>query len=174
MQLLVRLASARPIFVRMWTDLLMPILLIQTRQNTLELNRAESNATQTAASVFRMAIVNSKDVARVAIAGMTDEGELDRIDVLRFLTLVDEITWFSVLIWQRQRIGLIPRGQWERNYSVLGILLTRRGAVWWDQNKASFPPGFAEDVDNAIAAQQIRTLSLGITRYQPSGDSAAM
>ena len=135
------------------------LLLIQTRQNTVALVRAEKNATQTAASVFRMAIVNDKDVARVAVVGTAEEGELDQIDEFRFQMLVDEVVWFSVLIWQRQQIRLIEKGEWERGqFATLGILATRRGAVWWDQNKASFPPGFTKDVDNAISTQQIAQL----------------
>ena len=128
-------------------------LLIQTRQNRVALERAEAIAAQTAASAFRMAIVNNKDVARVLNAGIAEEGELDQIDEIRFQTLLNEIMWFSTLIWQRQRIGLFP-GDWERTQDALLGFLARRGAVWWGQNKAGFPPEFAEDVDKIIAAQQ--------------------
>ena len=136
-------------------------LLIQTRQNAVALARAEANANQTAASIFRMAIVNDKDVARVVIAAVAEKGELDQIDTLRFQMLLFEMVWFSVLLWQQQQVGIAPKGAWERSHRVLDILVTRRGAVWWDQSKAGFPPGFTKDVDKAIAAQQISAPRLG-------------
>ena len=130
-------------------------LLIQTRQNTVALSRAEAIAAQTAASPWRMAIVNDKDVARVIKAGYED-GDLDQIDEIRYQTALNEIIWFSALIWQREQIGLFPPGDWERTgRAMLPLLVARRGAVWWDQNKASFPPGFSEDLDKIIAAQRI-------------------
>jgi len=134
-------------------------LLIQTRQNTVALARAEAIAAQTAASPWRMAIVNDKDVARVIKAG-SEDGELDQIDEIRYQAFLNEVIWWSALIWQREQIGLFPPGDWERTgRNMLPLLVARRGAAWWDQNKAGFPPRFSEDLDKIIAMQRITTPS---------------
>src|SRR5579864_1584931 len=76
-------------------------LLIQLRHNTVALIRAESTATQTAASVWRMAIVNNRDVARLLTSALAENGDLDEIDELRFGHLLAEIIWFAAHIWHR-------------------------------------------------------------------------
>src|SRR5476651_2727091 len=122
-------------------------LLIQTRQNTAALLRGEANATQAQASAFRLAIINNREVARLLTVRLASDGNLDEIDEMRLRQLLSEIVWFSQHIWARQQRGLLTKGEWERGTAIVtDLLVTRRGAAWWDQNKASFPPGFPEAV----------------------------
>jgi hypothetical protein len=132
-------------------------LLIQTRQNTMALFRAEANATYTAGSEWMMAIINNQDLARLLIAGSAENGNLNEIDDLRFGNFLRLTLWFSQHIWHRQKLGILPEGEWERGTAIVtDLLVTRRGAAWWDQNKASFPPGFPEAVDKAIEASRLK------------------
>jgi len=118
-------------------------LLIQTRQNTAALMRAEANATYTAGSEWILAIINNHDLARLLIAGTANNGELDAIDDLRFRHLLLLVVWFSQHIWHRQQMGILPKGEWERGTAIVtDLLVTRRGTARWENNKASFPPGF--------------------------------
>jgi len=79
------------------------ILVLQMRRNTAVLMRAEANATQAAASAFQLAIVTNRDVARIATIGLSDDGELDKIDELRLDQLFNEIVWSSQHIWDREQ-----------------------------------------------------------------------
>ncbi|HEY2069305.1 MAG TPA: hypothetical protein VGG48_07110 [Rhizomicrobium sp.] len=127
-------------------------LLLQVRQNTQALRRAEANATQSQASAFRLAIVTNRDVAQMLAAGAADDGTLDAVDELRFATLLGEIAWSSCHIWMREEGGLFPHaGEWERGaVLVIELIATKRGRVWWAQSKTSFPAGFGRDVDKAL------------------------
>jgi hypothetical protein len=49
-------------------------LLIQTRQNSMALLRAEANGTYRAGSEWMMAIINNQDLARILIARSAFDG----------------------------------------------------------------------------------------------------
>ncbi len=126
-------------------------LVLQMRQNTAAIMRAEANATQAAASAFRLAIVTNRDVARLASIGLADDTDLDTIDELRMNQLFNEIVWFSQHVWDRERQGFFGKNEWARSTKLItDLLISRRGAQWWDRNKPDFPPGFVEMVDKAI------------------------
>jgi hypothetical protein len=127
-------------------------LLLQIRQNTRALQRAEANATQSQASNFRLAIINNREVAAMMAAATAPDGALDKVDELRFSTMMSEIVWFSYHIWDRQRLGLLPAVlEWERSAPlIINLFVTTRGAQWWSGNRASFPPTFGRDIDKAM------------------------
>ncbi len=133
-------------------------LTLQLRQNTAALERAEANATQSQASAFRLAIVNSRDVAKLLVVGSADDGNLDEIDDARFGALLGERIWFLSHVWDREQRGLLAKGVWERVRSLAAEpLTTKRGALWWDRNRGTFPPEFALAVDVAIGATKRAT-----------------
>lgn len=126
-------------------------LAIQLRRNTAAVMRAEANATQAAASAFRLAIVTSRDVAGLVSVGLSDDSELDAVDELRLNQLFNEVVWFSQHVWDRERQGFFIEGEWERSTKIItDLLISRRGAQWWDRNKPDFPPGFVAKVDKAL------------------------
>src|SRR5580692_952978 len=88
-------------------------LVIQMRLNTAALKRAEYSAAQTAASAFRMTIVDNRDVATLLTAALAQNGNLDETDNLRLQHLLTEILWFSWLVWDRQQTGLFSKDDWK-------------------------------------------------------------
>ena len=128
-------------------------LLLQTRQNTLALQRAEANATQAQISAWRIPIINSREVAKL-LTSAGSEG-VDDVDLLRFNFLMSEIVWSFVHVWSRDRAGLLPMGGWMPVGGLLAQRLsTGRGPTWWEQNKSTVPPAFRVDVDNLLASMR--------------------
>jgi hypothetical protein len=125
---------------------------LQPRQNTVQLLRGAQDATLTQSSAFRLAIVNSREVAELWTRGLADAEPLDAPDTLRLETLFTERAWISYHAWDRSRHGLAIKGQWERGAQrrLGGFLSTRRGSAWWAGYKAMFPPQYAADIDKGI------------------------
>ena len=130
-------------------------LVIQMRLNTAALKRAEYNAAQTAASAFRMTIVDNRDVATLLTAALAQNGNLDETDNLRLQHLLTEILWFSWLVWDRQQTGLFSKDDWKATTPLFtDLLIAEQGAAWWNHYKSGCPPAFRADVDTAIAARR--------------------
>lgn len=126
---------------------------LQLRQNTLQLRRGAGDATLTQSSAFRLAIVNSREVAELWTRGLADTETLDAADTLRVEMLFAERAWIGYHGWDRSRHGLTMKGQWERAglTALVSLLSSRRGREWWAGNKLRFPPQYAADVDKGIA-----------------------
>ena len=126
-------------------------LSLQARQSTASFHRAEANETQNQASVFRMAIVESRDVAQIWAVGLKDDGALDEIDELRFETLLTELFWHSFNLWDRARRGIFGEpGSIDLLSYLAEPLSNKRGSRWWGNNRNSCPRDFALAVDKAI------------------------
>jgi hypothetical protein len=125
--------------------------VLQLRHNAAALRRAEVNATQSEASSYRMAVVASRDVAKLVAEGVAENGTLDAIDDMRFRYFLSEFMWVRQHIWDRQEMGLMDKGSWEGASGVIDILASRRGALWWQTNKSAYSPGFRAVVDKATA-----------------------
>jgi hypothetical protein len=130
-------------------------LNVQIRHNTAAFQRAEANATQSQASIFRIALINSRDVAQLLAEGRRDDSVLDEADEIRFRATVAEQFWMFRQMWDREKRGLLEKGVWESNSPVLvRILATKRGASWWTTNKSTAPRDLMRDIDDRISAQQ--------------------
>ena len=129
-------------------------LLLQTRQNTLVLRRAEANATQSQVSAYRLAIVNSREVAKLLTSATSEGTALDDVDLVRFNNLMSEIMWSLFHVWQREQAGLFPKGEFKRGggRAVAYMLSRGSGAAWWEEQKAMFPPSFMTDVEGMLAS----------------------
>src|SRR5262249_5598488 len=130
-------------------------LTLQLRQSTTMLKRLESNAQQAQFSTFRMAIASSRDIAQVWIAGRQDDSDLDAVDEVRFRNLVGEGTFGFLQLFDRHRKGLWDSFDQEAR-SLTALLSTKRGDLWWQQNKAHFPKEFIDEMDNHLHTSRVQ------------------
>ena len=127
---------------------------LQIRQNTSALVRNEHNSTMSQWTVIRMAIAQHRDIAELMTDGLRGTRELDAADQLRLEQMLQEYAWASFHIWDRTQRGVFPPGTFELTAGVLlqEVLVTVRGAAWWNQAKhAGFIPGYVADVDAVLA-----------------------
>lgn len=129
---------------------------LQARQNAASFLRAENNATQSQNSAFRLAIVENRDVARLWLEGQKIGSTLDQVDELRFETLLSEVFWIFYQEDDRAQRGVW--GEWQRSTlsDLAKILISERGARWWNKSRHVTDPKFAGSVDLAIREFQTR------------------
>jgi hypothetical protein len=126
----------------------------QLHLNTTQLRRGEANATLMQASAFRLAVAGNGEVARLLDRGLTNDQVLDAPDRMRFEMLLSEFTWITFHMWERFRLRIGTRGQWQRGPlpALARYLSTPGGKAWWEVAKVRFPPDFSATVDGALTA----------------------
>ncbi len=136
-------------------------LTIQMRQNTHAMIRAELNAAQEQNSIWRLAVAGSAELTGLWIRGLRDEA-LTEIEERRFGLLLHDLLFGALQTWDRQNRGMFVGGAWDRGTARFArgpwdtvaprygaMLVTKRGAKWWEQNKDVFPPNFVAAIDAA-------------------------
>jgi len=139
---------------------------LQLRQNTAQMERAEANATHAQQSAIRMAIVTNRDIAQLWLMGLSDDGELNSADELRFETLLEERVIAGWHIWDRVQRGLLTTVSSEGSASAIATFLsTRRGRAFWVNSRFRSGSAYAESPERAIARRSERS----VTTSDPSG-----
>ena len=126
----------------------------QLRQNTVELKRGEANATLAQASAYRLAVAGNPEVAQLLSRGLSREQTLDAPDQMRFELLLTEYTWITFHMWDRFRLRIGTKGQWQRGPlpALARYLTTPGGQAWWSIAKVRYPPEFRAAIDGGLTA----------------------
>lgn len=119
---------------------------LQVQQNTRQLQREESNATQTQWQAIRLLVASNREVAELWVAGLNGDA-LDAVQRLRFESLLTEHIWATSQIYYRGKAGVFGAGEFESTSGppLARLLCTRGGALWWQKNKLAFPADFVRD-----------------------------
>jgi hypothetical protein len=120
---------------------------LQVQQNTRQLQREESNATQSQWQAIRLLVASNREVAELWVAGLNGDA-LDAVQRLRFDSLLREHVWATSQIYYRGKAGVFGAGEFESTSGppLARQLCTRGGALWWQKNKLGFPADFVRDV----------------------------
>ncbi|WP_412061290.1 hypothetical protein [Rubrivirga sp. IMCC45206] len=124
---------------------------VQLRQATDQLERQESNATQSQWQAIRLLIAGDRDAARVWTEGLAGDS-LDAVDAARFDRLLEEHAWATVHIWDRTRRGLFEAANFQRSAAppLARWLCTPGGGPWWTARRDRYPAGFVEAMGTAM------------------------
>jgi len=124
---------------------------IQLRQNTLQLQRAEKNATNSEASILRQAIFSDGDLAELLSACVRQTRPLDPIEVDRMSLLFWEMGFQLIQFWERTQHGLFKRQEFESLAPMYAPYFTSAfGLEWWRQARLIFRPDFVVDVEHLM------------------------
>lgn len=147
-------------------------LSAQIQQNTVQLRRADLNATQEHWSAIRLFIAGDRDHA-IFLSTSLNGAELDAADQLRFNALMAEHTRATYQIWDRNQNSSFESGDFILHAAppLARLLCTVGGGRWWKQFRPEFPAGFADDVDVALANMQAGGGS-GDPAHPCAGDAA--
>ncbi len=127
-------------------------LSTQVQQNTIQLQRADSNATQTHWQGIRLYFAADRSRAEFW-SNALNGAELDAPDRLRFNALMSEHTWATYQIWDSTGRGVSERNNFINNAAspLARLICTAGGRPWWTRFRVEYPPPFAEDMDKALA-----------------------
>ena len=141
-------------------------LTIQIRQNTRAMMRAEANVTQEQLSNWRLAIAQSAELPDIWNKGLRDD-DLNEVEEVRYSMLLQDLTFAIFQIWHRRRLAFLPAENWKRIASSLAtILVTKRGAAWWERNRDLAEADYAAEIDAAI--RDVRTSGQSVARSRPA------
>jgi hypothetical protein len=119
---------------------------LQVQQNTTQLQREESNATQSQWQAIRLLVASNREVAELWVAGLNGDA-LDAVQKLRFESLLTEHIWATSQIYYRRKLfGDMWEFESTSGPPLARLLCTRGGALWWQKNKRAFPADFVRDV----------------------------
>ena len=135
-------------------------LAFQIRASTAA-SRAESVRTvaQTSAS-YMTSIIESPDVARVFLAGLTRDSDISPEDGVRFDFLMAQIVSLESAAFEEARLGVGDAARLdERATAVTAFLVTPGGRRWWNHYADQYGPEFRQSYQSRIdvaerAAQQ--------------------
>lgn len=128
-------------------------LSTQVQQNTVQLRRADLNATQEHWSAIRLFIAADRDRAAFWSASLNG-AELDPPDQLRFNALMAEHARATFQIWDRNKSSSFESDDFARYAAppLARLLCTAGGSRWWSQFRREYPALFAGDMDKALAS----------------------
>lgn len=119
---------------------------LQLQQNTRQLEREESNATQSQWQAIRLLVASNREVAELWVAGLNGDA-LDAVQRLRFESLLTEHIWATSQMYYRGKLfGGTEEFESTSGPPLARWLCTRGGALWWQKNKLAFPADFVRDV----------------------------
>jgi len=139
-------------------------LAIQMRQNTHAIMRTELNAAQEQNSIWRLALAGSAELTSIWTRGLRDEA-LTEIEERRFGFLLHDLLFAALQTFDRQNRGMFD-GPWDRAAPrFAAMLVTKRGAAWWERNKDVFPPNFIVAIE--AAAVRVRASRYSVANFTP-------
>lgn len=126
---------------------------VQLRQNTLQLRRAETNVTNTEASVIRQSILLNSEVAELVTVSMTGSRALSEVEMHRLTAFFWEVGYQAIQFWDRTKNGLFPRTVFDKTIVVYSPYLTSlHGLNWWRFARTIYEPDFVVAIERAIPA----------------------
>lgn len=128
-------------------------LSAQIQQNTTQLRRADLNATHDHWSAIRLFMAGDREHAAFWSASLNG-AELDPPDQIRFNALMAEYARATFQIWDRNKSSNFDKDDFVRSAAppLARVLCTVGGLHWWSQFRTEFPAGFAEEMDEVVAA----------------------
>ena len=126
---------------------------LEMHHNSVMAERLNRDATFQQSLQIQLAIGEHRDIAEMLIKGESDAAALDAADQLRFDRMLTAIMRDYQQIWERERLGSFPAGNFFREVGpgFTPHLNTPGGRAWWQHRKLAFPAGFVRDVDKALA-----------------------
>jgi len=125
---------------------------VQLRQNTVQMQRAERNATNAEASIIRQAVFTDPDVAELVHACVNETRPLSPVEVDRLNLFLWEVGYLIIQFWDRTRYGLFQRKEeYEKIVQSLSPYFTSRfGLAWWRVARGVFRSDFVADLEQVI------------------------
>lgn len=124
---------------------------VQLRQNTLQLRRAETNATNVEAQVIRQSLLNNADVAELVTACVSGSRTFDDVEAHRLTAFFWEIGFQLIQFWDRTRHGLFEWAVFNRTVAIYTPYLTsQHGLTWWRMARTIYQPEFVAALELAI------------------------
>jgi hypothetical protein len=130
---------------------------VQLQQHTIQLKRAEKNATNAEASVIRQSVLLNSDVAELVHAAVHETRALSPVEVDRFNVLLWEIAYLLLQFWDRTNYGLFLREEeFEKvTRSFSPYFSSKLGRVWWQTAKGVVRSDFAADFEKLIPGMNL-------------------
>ena len=126
---------------------------IQLRHATVQMRRAEANATNSEATVLRHAIFTDGEFAEIVSAAVRQTRTLDVVEADRMTQFLWEIGFQALQFWDRTRHGLFSRQEFEGLApTYLPYLTCPLGLQWWRIARTVYRPDFVADIEKIIPA----------------------
>ncbi|XOV83653.1 MAG: hypothetical protein ACFHXK_00755 [bacterium] len=128
----------------------------QIGQQNRQAKRTENNASFAQFSGLRISLATDPEFAKFLTDSLHSPESLDETGLLRQNAALSELLYISLNYWDREQNGEIDAMPWVKNFGplVAGILATSGGKLWWNANKAQFPSGYIETIDNTVRTME--------------------
>jgi hypothetical protein len=124
---------------------------VQMRQNTLQLQRAEKNATNIEAAAIRQAIFTDADFAELVSAWVRQSRPLSHVEIDRLTVFLWELGFQIIQFWDRAKSGLFTRQEFDRLTPLYApYLTTPLGREWWQFARAVYRPDYVEALERVV------------------------
>ncbi len=131
------------------TVIALVFLTIQVKSATAQM-KADSRRNEVSQS-YISSIVESPDVARVFLAGLSNKSELSSEDATRFAFLMGQYIGEEAAYFDEVRFGVGSTERLnQRKAQLAQFLSTPGGRAWWGQYKHNFPVEFISYAEKAM------------------------